>query len=603
MSETGEKSRKRSRDIICEKDKQLANANQQIEAWKKKASIVDSVVGMIGVIVMICIGCAFLGAPLYLNIVSRDQYNDLSAQKWHVERNLAGYESMFQTRECFQGTFSGARVVTTSQAILLGGPITCKCGGGICVNKNGVVDTSFPKDADCTCTNSAWSADGVPFYNVTDEASAPAHLRCSMHRDGRILRESCVLRISESQSVKGISLNNFILVMCYGMGHEIWSLLVWIQRIIFMLLYVSPPVLCVVLLFAAIREAIRQKASTGSSTAQSAKRAATSKKYSCAQVFDIASRQRVPVEWADLPQDCVRAALATTKKYVYFYRHGDLIDIVDSDERNPEMSNYSIEYLREVLEPRKSPTACVLDAETNLPVEVAWKDLPEECVKNALSCTKKYVGFFRHRDRIYTVGANEIMPALTNYSIQTLRNVLGGTSEISPKSRTVHVFVFQTNLPVEVEWKDLSEKCMKAIALTTEKYVRLEKYGDEIFLRPLEKFNSDDKTCFLTEELRCIRWLECVSHHGSVDVTLEKMKIFDSRIDANVEVAWRKHIDLLKKIVSKDNVQFVNFCITDDGRFLHGYFEGKSNRVVVEWFNHVYYSIEYLRAVFEYLNQ
>jgi hypothetical protein len=363
MSEVGEKKkRKELRKMLRASEQKLAHANERIETLGKKYSIKKLIVEGLVVIVSISISLAMLVSPAIIGTWNESKIAELSAEN----ARLAQFDSMFREPACSAHVFSGARVVTSNERSgTRADHVHVRGGGRVCLDKDGVVDLPFSLSKTCTCTNSEWEARFVFVYNTTDVDCAEVHIRCFVHADGRILPESCTLRIPGGDPSNGGSfakLNQAASSTLEKFFGTIWSILGGITNpfiAAFLMLLLSGA--------ASATSSYNTWRSQLDAPTPQASKSNNPKEASCsravcslqekkdasleiarkAAVFDIQTNRNVSVAWDVLPKDCVENALASTKKYVCFYRHGELIYMVDSDEHQDNGArHYTIGDLR-----------------------------------------------------------------------------------------------------------------------------------------------------------------------------------------------------------------------------------------------------------------
>ena len=505
MSETGAKTSKKElrkiapaneRKVALENEKKLASARDAIKELSQRARWIEGVsLVVLGVIILI--GAA--GVIIFLHrmdTVDKRVYNDLRIEKWRVEHDLAKLDSMFHARECTSAMFSGARVVTASQAVRGGGPIACKCGGGFCVDAKGRVDPSFPASAGCSCANSAWAASGIPFFNVTDEASAPVQMRCSMHPDGRLLRDSCVLYVHEEQPTF-----RFFCLSCWFYYLLHWIGVSFLKMSTYSMCLLSLPLLVLILgtLEKILKDRAEQEERNRSNESKGTaaphlqtKKPAVEKRELVAQVFDVEANHCVPIEWKNLPTECVRAAVSSTKRHICFCRHGDLIYVVDSDDPPAGgMTYYLNPLLREVHStpstetPEEPLTVQVYDTKTRFPSRVELKDLPNECMCAAISSTAESIRICKDGDVFYVENRKEPIFCTygTIYRPEQIKNMyvfeLGGPKKTETTTcetpKTISVFDLDSKKVTEIEWSRFADMEWKnaAVEKIEETHVRL----------------------------------------------------------------------------------------------------------------------------------
>ncbi len=161
--------------------------------------------------------------------VDKVKYDLLIAGYVSLEKDNAQFNSMFVSPMCWTSEYSGHQVVSTNRTILQGGPIVCKQSAGSMCFADQLVDVTFPSplQSGSFCANSAWKVGGIPYYNVSDVVSDKTFIRCFLHTDGRILRDSCVLHIQETPEPLAPPKNNeWDFIVLFSLG---WPVLVLIS--------------------------------------------------------------------------------------------------------------------------------------------------------------------------------------------------------------------------------------------------------------------------------------------------------------------------------------------------------------------------------------
>lgn len=315
MSETGGTD---LQNVILENERQLALANERFGALTRKFQLMQMVAkGMIGLFIF-SVAVAIMFVPTLMNRASQVSL----AENARLEAELAQFNSMFQNRTCSVRKFSGAQLVTTNEEIRGGGPVVCKCGGATCIDEDGVVDTSFPFSRTCACANHAWNTYDVPFYNITEEAIAPVHIRCFARPDGRTLKNSCMLYIREigSSVPKDVHDASYVLEKSLKNAESLLALIM------------HPfTVALVVFILWKERSNIQPHATDRPETGVPPGKPRT------VHVFDIQTNRPVEVEWKDIPRECVRAAVDSTTKWVRLCQNRN--HIYHESCENPDQSD------------------------------------------------------------------------------------------------------------------------------------------------------------------------------------------------------------------------------------------------------------------------